>query len=474
VSFGSYLVSALVLLVQIPFLTHVLGARDYGAWVVSGGVAPLFMVLDLGLPYAVNRFVARERIKAPDDAKEAITAGLILLTGIGILISVATALVSEYWANRIDTPAASLGLKIAGVAAAFFLCARLFLSALEGSGSVGASRVLQTASVVGFTLVSVPTVLLTTNRIEALSIAVLGQSVVLTAASAFVLRRVWHGRVPLRMPRWSTSKNVLRYGIVASGSAFLSAIVEPIGRFVLAGIAGPASVAPLDVALRIRGQAFGAASAFLSPVMPAMGEMSAPRDVERYCRPIWRATTPAALAYGCGLAALAWVFAPTLFGAEIGADAGSMSAVAIVLWIPSSIAMLTFLVVAVYGRARDLAYIHAPGSLIALVGVVALVPMMGAWAIIVSTGIGAIIGAFVTVHLARRALGLGSFRYGDVHWPAMIRAAGGSAAVLLLAATAPLPLFAKLLLGASIWLPLSFPSFRYLIQTLNEPISSVR
>jgi hypothetical protein len=81
---------------------------------------------------------------------------------------------------------------------------------------------------------------------------------------------------------------------------------------------------------------------------------------------------------------------------------------------------------------------------------------------------GAIIGAVVTVRLARRCLSPSSFRYSAFRGAAMLQATVAGGAVLALAATS-LPLGVKVILGALIWLPLSFTLFRDIFLTVREP-----
>src|SRR6266516_1971055 len=75
VSLASFVVSFLALTALVPVLVRQLGARDYGVWVLTGGIANWVLVFDFGLSLSVSRFVALERNRARDQAEEAITVG---------------------------------------------------------------------------------------------------------------------------------------------------------------------------------------------------------------------------------------------------------------------------------------------------------------------------------------------------------------------------------------------------------------
>ncbi|MDP9223356.1 MAG: hypothetical protein M3P18_05785, partial [Actinomycetota bacterium] len=86
ISLAAFGASLVALTVLVPILVRVLGARQYGAWVLTGGIVNYISLLDFGMSLTIARFVALEYKRNPRDAEEAIGVGLIVVTIVGLVV----------------------------------------------------------------------------------------------------------------------------------------------------------------------------------------------------------------------------------------------------------------------------------------------------------------------------------------------------------------------------------------------------
>jgi O-antigen/teichoic acid export membrane protein len=404
IALGSFSLSFLVLTALVPVLIRTLGAREYGAWVLSGGIANYVLLFDFGLSLAVTRFVARYHRSAPDQADEAITAGLAVLSVVGGLIVVVTILAAPSWESYLKVPHAAFALRAGGIATVFVLTSTIFQSALEGAGMVAISRIIQAAGSVLFVGGGISVVLLSREPLVALSLFLVVQSVLVTTALGLSLVRLW-GRVPFRWPERDGWRRVLGYAITMQGSSIFVAAIDPLSRFLVVAAAGPAAVAPVDVALRARAQLFGSALAFTRPFLSELGRAGNVQTAAERADSFWQRYAPVAVATGLFIAISSYFVVPPLLGGATGSTAGDLTAAVCAMWVPALTAIVPYLLVLLYGRARDILVIQALNGFVGI-GLMALFLIPAArWAPIVGLGIGSICSVLQTVRTARRRSG---------------------------------------------------------------------
>lgn len=453
ISLASFCISFLALTALLPVLVRTLGAREYGAWVLTGGIANYVLVFDFGLSIAVTRFVALHRSSDVRQAEEAITIGLVLLTVVGVLIVVITQLTAPALAAYLDVPEASFALRAGGIGTTFVLLTTIVQSALEGAGRVSTSRVLQAGGSLLFIAGGIVVTVTSSKRLTALSIFLVVQTLLVLLTFVFVLIRAWGG-LPLRWPASAAWKRVAGYALTMQGSSIFVASLDPASRFLVAAVAGPSTVAPVDVALRARAQWFGAALAFTRPLLPELGSLQNSKAAADRADFLWRRFAPVGVATGLFLAVASYFVVPALFGSGVGETAGRLSAVAVAMWIPAVTAVILYVFLLLYGTARDILVIQTVNALVGLGTMGALLPVSTKWAPIIGLGTGSVAATLQTFRVARRRAA-----ESDVFRPirTLRRLEAGPLGAPLLAGMVfllPGPLYVRSVVAVLIWLAL--------------------
>jgi O-antigen/teichoic acid export membrane protein len=457
-AFGASLVALTAL---VPILVRVLGAKQYGAWVLTGGIANYISLLDFGMSLTIARFVALEYKKNPRDAEEAIGVGLGVVAVVGLVLAAAILPFAQPWQHYLGVAGSAFALRAAVFALLLTLLSKVLQSALEGAGKVALSRWIQTAGTISFSAAAATVVFFTSDRLQALSLILLANSAALVVAYTLLLMREWGWEVPVAFPRRSARRRVTAYALTMQSGSIVAFSVDPISRYLLAAAAGPAAVAPLDIALRAIGQWFGAAIAFTRPILPSLGHLADPEEASIRTQLLWQRFLGVALASGGFLALVTYFVFPTLFG-EVGHRAGALAAVGVLLWTPSVIAIVPYLYIVLYGRAREVFKIQLATSGVGIALTLTLVWSIGAWAPVIGMGLGALFGGLLTLEFARRlASGGALFRLTSVS-PLAVAAPVLAGVVLIL----PFPLAVRLPIAAALWTLLCFKQMRALLQVL--------
>jgi O-antigen/teichoic acid export membrane protein len=402
VSLASFIVSLAALSAFIPILVRVLGAKEYGAWVLTGGIVNYIGLFDFGMSLTIARFVALSYEKDRREAEEAIGAGLGVVTLLGSVMFAAAFLFASRWEQYLGVPGSAFALRLAGCALPVLLLSKVLQSALEGAGQVGLSRVIQTVGTVCFVAAGTSAVLLSSEKLQALSLVLLANSLVVLGAYWSFLMREWGWKFPLALPRRSTFRRVVTYAFAIQGSSIVGSSVDPLSRYLLVTAAGPAAVTPLDIALRAATTWLGAALAFTRPILPGLGRLAGADDaVEQRAELLWKRVLEVGVTTGSYLALLVYLVFPILFG-NVGIFGGKLGAVAVLLWTPSVIAIVPYVYVVLYGRARDVFAIQLVTSGVGVALMLALIWSLGAWAPVIGIGTGSIVGSLLAVRIARR------------------------------------------------------------------------
>jgi O-antigen/teichoic acid export membrane protein len=463
ISLSSYCVSLLALTALLPVLVRTLGPEEYGAWVLTGGIATYVLVFDFGLSLTVTRFVALHRTDNTAEAEEAVTIGVLLLGLVGLVIVVVTQVAAPAWAAHLKVPEASVALRAGGIATAFVLQTTVLQAALEGAGRVALSRVLQAASSLVFVGGGIAVTLLSSKRLTALSVFLVAQSALAFIVFAGALVRTWGG-VPLRWPRRSEWRTVLAYALTMQGSAIFVAAIDPASRFLVGAVAGTAAVAPVDIALRARAQWFAGGLAFTRPLLPELGAVGAPVPAARRGDEFWRSFAPVAIAAGLLLAVVSFFLVPVLFGPDVGDVAASLSAVASILWIPAVTAIVPYVFLVLYGRASDIFAIQLMNAVVGIVVTCAILPISATWAPILGLGTGSIAATVQTFRATRARTGqagiFGAMRLLVPRDAGFLMAPVLAGIVFLL----PIPLYARGVLAVGVWTALMWRRVARLIR----------
>ncbi len=446
-SLGSYGVSLVLLMALLPIFIGVLGARNYGAWVVTGGVVNYIAMFDFGFGLALVRFVARDRHSDPLAARGAIASGAVAMAAVALVLCAVTFAVSAAWESHLGIGDAAFALRAAGLALLFVLPAKAAQSAYEGGGAVGQSRVAQAVLSTAFLVGAIACAATFERPMRALGLFLLVHSALGAIVYWGLLWRAWAGQSPLAVPSRARLREVTTYALGAQGAALLSTAVDPVSRFVLAAAAGPSSVAALDVALRTRAQWFAAAQAFLRPLIPALARLGTrgADEMARTLKAFERTAVGVALvAVGSILLSYPWLFAVS------GEQTSALAAVAVTLWVPATIAGVPYTFIVLHGAARDIVKIQLAVSLVTLLIVSAGVLVIGAWGPVVGAGVGSLAGVFVIHAVLRRLAPTGLAPAAVARRAAVVAVA--ATAVYVLASTAPLVGGAVALGAGGTWL----------------------
>jgi O-antigen/teichoic acid export membrane protein len=466
VSLTSYGASLIAVSVLLPVLVRVLGAKQYGAWVLTGGLVNYVTLVDFGMSLTVSRFVALGYAKARPEAEEAIAVGLFVVGVIGTVIAATVIPLAGWWQSYLGVAGAAFAVRIAALALLAVLISKVLQSALEGAGRVGLSRVIQAIGTISFATLGAAVVLLTSRKLEALSLVLLANTCALVLAYAVVLARAWDWKIPARLPARGSWRRVVGYAVTTQSGSVVALSVDPISRLLLATAAGPAAVAPLDVALRTSTQWFGAGLAFTRPALPSLGHLSHDDDLAaRRADEQWRCLFAAAVPTAAYAAVFVYFVFPTIFG-SIGHRAGALAAVSILLITTSVVATIPYVYVVLYGRARNLLSIQLVTSVVAIVLTLTMIWWIGAWAPILGLGFGSLLGALVTIRIARARSGKGApFSAATLRSAVGFGTVAAPVAVLALFLL-PGPLAARAIAASAAWFVLTFRQIRSLLTVI--------
>ena len=204
-SLVGFAASTIALAVMLPVLVHALGPKAYGAWALTIGLVNYINIFDFGLSLCVTRFVAQSRVADERHAREAVTIGFLGMALISTLLVIGTYSASSWWEHMTGVTGTAAAVRIAGIAAALTLFAKVAQSALEGANRVGLSRSIQSANSIAAAAISVAVVEAVSGTASRLSM--LAETYVLVAAVTLVVVvgcLVWEwGRLPLAFWRFS-------------------------------------------------------------------------------------------------------------------------------------------------------------------------------------------------------------------------------------------------------------------------------
>jgi O-antigen/teichoic acid export membrane protein len=448
VGFGASLAALTVLL---PILVGSLGKKQYGAWVLTGGIANYIAIFDLGMSLTTARFVARFRRSEPDKAREAIAVSTLAVTLLGVIVFGVSLAIGDSVERWIGVQGTAFAVRAGALSLTLVLITAVVQSALEGAGRVALGRLLQAGGTISFFLGGVLVVTSSAHKLHDLSIFLVYQSVAVLVVYALFLLQTWDWGMPLRWPHRGTTREVFRFATGAQSAGLLFSAIDPLSRFIVAGFAGTGAVAGLDIAMRVRAQFFDAASSFTRPLLPRFGTER--REAAELATRAWRSFAVVAAAAGSFVAAVVFFLLPALFGKGVGLDARGLAAVGILLWIPSTVSLVPYGFLVVHGRASDIFKVQLVAAVIGIALTVALVVPLGPWAPVLGVGLGASISALLITTYARERAGPGTW-FGLEGIPVRAGRTLGATAIAAAALLLPLPLVGRLALASLAWLGL--------------------
>ena len=137
-SWVDFFLVALVSFFLSPFVVHHLGASDFGAWTVAGGLMGYLGLLDFGIRQAVNRYVAHHWAVADHESASAIgSAALRVLGAMGIVAIVLSSIVAVLAPILFNIPDSlvhdiRIVIVLGGVGVAVSLVSGIFQAAVTG------------------------------------------------------------------------------------------------------------------------------------------------------------------------------------------------------------------------------------------------------------------------------------------------------------------------------------------------------
>lgn len=316
----------LVVLLQYPIYLALLGYRRYGVWIMLSTIVGAAQIGDLGISQALMKLVAEEHERgAKGDAAAYLVSGLLLLSGVGILIVVALVALRHPIARLLNLPIGVEGeflhlLPYAGLLSAGVLLGQALQGSVSGIGRMDLANYVQLAGrVVGL---ATGVVLLVLGWGVAALLA--GATVALLFRAAWYLT-VLHRRIDLNLASLRTAggrrlKHLVRFGAGVFGGSVMNLLLSPFQKVLVSRYIGIATVPVYEIANRGAMQVRGLGEAAFQATMPEISALAAndPSDSGHRIRHLYRRSV--ALVFGAGAPLFAGVFvlAPELLKVWLG------------------------------------------------------------------------------------------------------------------------------------------------------------
>lgn len=319
-----------------PFILHQLGDRSYGLWALAGSVTAYGLLLNFGITDAVTKYVAEYRAKREiEQASSIIATGLLLNTGLGLLLVFVSILLAPFFTNLFHVTAAEertatwlfllsgigVGLTIpCGIATAV-------LRGLQRFDLINISGVTATLLTLGATVIVLLSHggvigLVTVGIVITLLIQIFNIWLIYQIAPE--LRFGWHRGSRSHIHTLASYSSAL---FVMSLGGYLESRSDEI---VIGGFLPVASVTPYNLARRLSGLPQTLTEQFLMLLLPMASEIHAKENKEQL-RSLYVISTRVTLAIFLPIALIMVILAKQILTVWIGATYAEYSYLVVVL-----------------------------------------------------------------------------------------------------------------------------------------------
>ena len=319
-----------------PFMLSQLGDRIYGLWALVGSVTAYGFLLNLGITDAVTKYVAEYRAKGEiEQARSIIATGLLLNTGLGLLLIFVSVLLAPLFPNLFNVTAAEESTAtwlflLAGIGVGLAIpcgIATAVLRGLQRFDLINMSGVIATLLTLGATVI----VLLSYVGVIGLAIVGILVTVFVQILNIWLIYRIapelrfgWHSgsRTHVRtLASYSSALFVMNLG------GYLESRSDEI---VIGGFLPVAAVTPYNLARRLSGLPQALTEQFLALLLPMASEIHAKEHWEQL-RSLYIISTRVALAIFLPIALILVIFAKYILTLWIGAPYAQYSYLVLIL-----------------------------------------------------------------------------------------------------------------------------------------------
>lgn len=285
--FVGFATPAAVNLVAYPVLVHALGDESFGIYVLATSLSATLAFLDLGLSYAIIRFLAEDLGRGDREAATEIiaVAGLFYLVmgvlGGATIWCAAPYLVSLFGVSTGLRHESLIAFHLAGVQFTLSFLLVALISVFKGLHSFHLSAFWRSAATALPTGGAIVGVLLAHLRLVGVMwVGVTGSFIVIILGwfSAFTFCSK-NGILPsARLPRSKTLTRMLRFGSALAVSSAVVVLAGPVFRMVIGAALDPQSAGYFFLGLTIPTALQTGLAAFSEPLFPMVAELQASRD----------------------------------------------------------------------------------------------------------------------------------------------------------------------------------------------------
>lgn len=431
----SLIVTLCVFLVYRLVVAHA-GLEQLGVWSLLLAGSALVRIGDVSGAGALARFVAmRSRDGEAQSARD--TVHTVMLSSFGLNVAIGFVL---WMVAPLALPLFVASQYLAEADALMpYVVSSMVLGALAvavTSGIDGTRRTDQRAMVVvsaAFVFLAASWVLVPRYGVIGFGAAQVLQQVAMLTIGWLVLRRhiVGLGWLPHSWRR-DVFAETTGYALRLNAIGVIGLLFEPLAKFAFNHAGGPGLVAVYELASRLVVQVRGLVIAAAMPLIPAFAARSGPDDIE-FQRLLVQATRAAAVAaIGGALAALAGAPIMSLIVLDrLSPEVLIMNAALTAGWAMNIVAIPLYFAAQAHGVLRWNFASHALIAASVLVGVFALIPLLGPAGLVSAIVAGLILSMFTV--LFGNALALGAT---DIAWRLRWWLLGASSAVTVLCAGA--------------------------------------
>jgi O-antigen/teichoic acid export membrane protein len=238
------LLGALSGIVFLPLITKTLGADDYGIWVQVQAVTTLLMsFVGLGLPYAMNRFLAAktERAEIQDEFWSVVfVVSLVTLAVSAIYIAAAGIIAEAFFEGQTDI------VRISGLIILVWSVNIVFLNYLRAFRQMNKFAGFSVAATYG-QLALITYLVLNGHGVFSMVTAVLAVNIFTFAGLLLLVRR----QIGYKKPGFSKIKDYLNFGLPTIPGNISAIVISGSDRLVIAHFLGATSVGIYSAAYAI-------------------------------------------------------------------------------------------------------------------------------------------------------------------------------------------------------------------------------
>jgi len=319
-----------------PFILNQLGDRSYGLWVLVGSVTAYGLLLNLGITDAVTKYVAEFRAKGETQhATSIIATGLLLNTGIGLLLILVSVLLAPFLTNVFHLPVGEQRtvtrlFVLSGVGVGLTIPCGIAIAVLRG---LQRFDLLNISSVLATLLTVGATVLVVLSHRGVIGLAIVG-IVVTLVIQIFNIWLIYRIAPELRFGSHLGSRSQIRTLVSYSSALFVMTLGGYLesrsDEIVIGGFLPVASVTPYNLARRLSGLPQTLTEQFLMLLLPMASEMHA-RENWNQLRSLYIISTRVTLAIFTPIAVILMILARQILTLWIGTTYAQYSYLVLIL-----------------------------------------------------------------------------------------------------------------------------------------------